>query len=272
MATKVKRNAPDILDESGHKNDWQQLVDQVRTYPYVYGSIVVFIVICILLGSMYRINSAGKSRSEMTRFATALDMEKPAERAAALQPIAAGSSTLSAESLYISGESFIEAKEYDKAKEAFERLRRDFPNVPEVPNAVEGLGFLLENKGDYEGALALYKEVSEKWPTALVSRHQDLNIGRCQEHLGKFEEADKSYTALLEKYVGSGFGNEAKMAQEKLREAHPELVPKPAVATEQAAPAASAPAPAAETPAAPAPAPAAETPAAPAPAPAAAQP
>ena len=254
MATKVKRNAPDILEESGRKkNDWQQLVEQVRTHPYLYGSIIVFVILCIVLGSVYRISSSGKSRKETTQFAMAMDKEKAAERAEALQPVAAGSSTLSAKSLYIEGESFIEAKEFDKAKEAFEQVRSKYPDAPEVPGAVEGLGFLLENKGDYEGALARYKEVAEKWPGSLVSRHQDLNIGRCLEHLGKFEEADKSYTALLEKYVGSGFENETKMAQEKLREAHPELVPKQAVPAEQAAPAAAAtPAPAAPAPATPA--------------------
>ena len=236
MATKVKRNAPDILEESGQKNDWQQLVDQVRTYPFVYGSVVVFLVICILLGSIYHIKSGDKVRANTTQYAMALDKEKPAERAAALEKVAETTSDVTAKSLYIAGESFIEAKEFDKAKEAFERLRRDYPTAPEVPGAVEGLGFLLENKGDYEGALARYKEVAEKWPTSLTSRHQDLNIGRCLEHLGKFDEADKSYTVLLEKYAGSGFENETKMAQEKLREAHPELTPKPVAET--AAPAA----------------------------------
>ena len=272
MATKVKRNTPDILDETVKKNDWQQLVEQVRTYPVWYGSVAVFIVICILLGSLYHIRAAGRERAKTTQYVKALETEKAADRAAALQAFADKTSPLTAKALYMAGESFIESKEYDKAKESFEKLRSSFPNAPEIPNAVEALGFLLENKGDYEGALGLYKEVAEKWKASLASQHQGLNIGRCLEHLGKFEEADKAYSSFLETYpvlqdqVKSGFATEVQAAQEKLREAHPELAPKPKTENVEPAPAAAAPPAAAPAPPAP-PAP----PATPAPAPPAGQ-
>lgn len=238
MATKAKKKAPDILDEPLRKTDWQKMVVQVKQNPLLYGAVAVFLVLCVLIGIGYRLGTESSGRTSMTQLARALDANDAAQRAKDLASIVKGKDPLSAEALYMMGEAAYEAKEYDKAKEAFERLRNEFPNSPFVPDAIEGLGFIAENAGDCQTAVSLYKEVAEKWRGTFTQRRQSLNIGRCEERLGHVEEAAAAYKAQEEDFPASSFDKEAKEALDRLRSANPDLfATKPAEAPKPEAPA-----------------------------------
>lgn len=260
MATKAKprKKAPDILDLQKTKTDWDKLLTQVKESPVMYGAIVVFLLVCILVGLLYRVSVDSGRRTKDTQFAEVVETEDPGVRVTELEPLAAGKGSISADALYMLGESAFRAKEYDKAKEAFERLRREFPTSPFVPTAVEGLGLLAENDGRYEEAVALFREIIEKWPNSLARRRQHLNIGRAEEHLLDLQGAVAAYQAQAEQFPESPFAAEAKTALDRLQKTNPELFPKPA-APQEAAPEPASPA-APETPVAPQTPPAPETP------------
>lgn len=226
MATKIKKKAPDILDQPVVGGDITQFVERVKQNPLLYGVSAAFLLLCVVAGVVYRFGKDTSVRTGMTEYARAVDDEDPALREAELESLAKGRGPMAAEALYMTGEAAFEARQYDKAKEAFERLRSEFPDSSYVPDAVEGIGYLAENQGQYEPALASYKEILEKWPTSFTARRQELNIARCQEQVGNFQEAIEAYQAQADGFPGSALEKDAKAALERLRVAHPDLFQK----------------------------------------------
>jgi len=226
VATKIKKKAPDIFDQPVVKGDVAQFIERVKANPVLYGVTAAFLLLCVVAGLAYRFGKDTSVRASMTQYARAADDDDPALREAELEPVAKGRGPVAAEALYMVGEAAFEAKQYDKAKQAFERLRSEFPDSSYVPDAVEGMGYLAENQAQYELALTAYKEILEKWPTSFTARRQELNIGRCQEQLGNFQDAIAAYQAQAEEFPGSAFEKDAKAALEHLRMAHPDLFPK----------------------------------------------
>ncbi len=226
MATKVKKKAPDILDQPAAQNDFTKLVEQVKANPVLYGAGVAFVVVCLLIGVFYRSGRAAGTRQEMTALARAVGNEDAALRTSELEPLAKGKGGLTAEAVYMLGESAYESQQYDKAKEAFERVRSEFPDSSYVPDAVEGLGYIEENAGQFDQAIATYSEIVEKWPDTFTARRQQFNIGRCQESKKDLAAAVKAYQAQVEAFPGSTFEKEANQALDRLRASNPDLFPK----------------------------------------------
>ena len=235
MATKVKKKkGPDILDAPVVKGDWEKLVTQVKANPMLYGACAGFVILCVFVALIYRSTTSTSSRTELTQLARALQNENPGLRETELEPLAKGKDAVSAEAIYLSGESAYEAKQFDKAKEAFDRVRKDFASSPYVADAVEGLGCMAENQGQYQEALGFYNEIIQKWPNSFTRRRQKLNIGRCQERLNGFPEAIAAYQAQAEDFPGSSFETEAKAALDRIKKGHPDLFPKDAEAAKPA--------------------------------------
>jgi tetratricopeptide (TPR) repeat protein len=225
VATRVKKKAPDILDEV-KKSDWVKFIEQVSNNPILYGAGAAFVLLCVIAGSLYRTNVRATHNSAVSQFARAMENEDAGVRAADLDNAAKGKGEVAALALYMEGEAAFEAKQYDKAREAFERLRKEYPDSANVPDAVEGLGNLAENDTQYDKALASYQEIVEKWPATFAARRQELNIGRCQEHLGKLTEAVAAYQAQVDRFPGSELEKQAKEALGRLRKSNPDLFPK----------------------------------------------
>lgn len=226
MATKAKaaKKAPDILHAHEAKNDWQRLVESIREYPVLWGAGVLFVVVCLVAGLVYRVNTANRTLETTTQFARAITTEDPALRTTELEQLSQRG-PLAADAVYLAGEAAYQAKDYAKAKAFFQRLRTDFPQSKFAPDAVEGLGFIAENEGDLDGALAAYKEVIEKWPASVARRRQELNIARVQERKGNFKEAVDAYKFHSENYPESNFMPDVNKALDRLKESHPELFP-----------------------------------------------
>lgn len=234
---KPAKNTRPLFDQEDTKTgDVRDLWDHMQANPLLYAAGVAVVLLSIAAGLYYRASSELRQRDTMTQYAKALENEDAAARVTALEPLTAGKTNEAPQALYMLGESAYEARQYDKAKAAYERLRAEFPDSPHVPDAVEGLGFIAENAGDVQGALAIYKEVLEKWPATFAGRRQNFNIGRCQEALGDFKAAKDAYDAQLTAFAGSSVYDDAKAALELLRAAHPDLFPAVTTAAPDAAP------------------------------------
>lgn len=222
--SRKKKRAQELLEQSNQgKGDFAALMRSVRSKPWQYAAGAAFIVLCILAGLIFRHSARLTEQTTATALARALDAEEPAEQLAGLDELSERAGGLLPDVLYLKGEAAYEAGEFDKAREAFERLRREFPKHEAVADAVEGLAFIAENEGKHADAVTLYQEVVEKWPTSFAARRQYLNIGRCKEQLGDLEEAVRAYEDQVTLFAGSHVAEQAAAALERLRTAHPEL-------------------------------------------------
>lgn len=223
MAKRQRRSRSDAAESDAKKGDLQALGDHARENPGLYTVAVVFIVLCGVGGALYRVYQGSAENETATEYARAIDIEDPAERALALKGTSEQKSSLQDEILYMSGEAAFGADQHQEAAEAFEKLQRDFPNSVFAPAAVEGLGYVAEDKKDYAGALARYQEVLDKWPESFVGRRQPGNIGRCQEKNGDFEAAKLAYTDQQDIFPGSREALNAQRALDLLERDHPDL-------------------------------------------------
>lgn len=226
MAKKEKKKPLPLDFEEAAKSEWEALGDWVKENPVLAAALTIATIVCIIAGLVYRGTSAAREQRATTQFARALAAEEPALRASQLAPLAEGSGRWAAEALYMMGESAYEAKDYAKAKEAFEKLRQAHADAPWTPDAVEGLGFIAENGDDYKGAEGIYEEVQSKWSNSFAAMRQDLNIGRCKEQLGDWAAALKSYEKQVSAFPDSSVSAKAQESLDRLKAAHPELFPK----------------------------------------------
>lgn len=226
MAKRNRRSRSEPAETETRKGDLRSLADHARENPALYVAAVVFIVAAGAAGAFYRIYQSHLESVAATEYARAIDIEDPAARAEALRDTSQRKSGLQDEILYMSGEAAFGAGNHEKAVEAFERLQRDFPNSLFTPAAVEGLGYVAEDKKDYAAALARYREVLDKWPESFAGRRQPGNIGRCQEKNGDFEAAKQAYNDQLEIFPGSHEALNAELALDLLEIEHPDLFQK----------------------------------------------
>lgn len=234
-----------------------QWLVHLRDNAALYAAAAAFVAVCVIAGVWYNVNRTSGEQKTMTEYAAALSKEKPEEQLSALAPVTESKSRWTAEALYVAGETAIRAGELEKAGQFFQRVLDEYGTSEYASTATEGLAFLAENKGDLDGALARYREVSEKWAGTFISRRQPLNIARVLEAKSDFKGAIESYQAQVSMFPDSKVAGKAQEALDRLKVSHPDLFPK----EETPAPVAETPAPTAETPATETPAPAAETPA-----------
>ncbi|GMU93883.1 MAG: hypothetical protein AMXMBFR4_29410 [Candidatus Hydrogenedentota bacterium] len=240
MAVKTKAKAADparkrpvksLFDEKSKQDDLAAFLKEVQDNPWLYIGGAVFILVCVLAGVLYTQYNKAANRELYSALSRALDKEEAADQLAALEALARGKRESVAEITYLAAEKAFEARDYDKAKELFERVRTTFADSAYVPDAVEGLGYVAENAGELDAALAYYQEIGAKWPKSFAARRQPLNIGRVEERRGNLAAAVAAYKEQGTLFPGSTLDAEAQAALARLEKTNPELFPTPAAAT-----------------------------------------
>ena len=191
--TKKTKLAAELAAEEQKKNDTERLVEHIKDNPMLYIVGTAFVLFCLLAGGLYGLAKSAKEQAVRSEYAAVLQQEDPALVAAGLKAFADNSGSWTDEALYMLGEKSIEAESYPAAEEAFARVRDEFPSSQYAPRATDGLAFILENRGKFEEALAMYQEIPEKWPGSLMALRTPYNIGRVQESLENFEAAIEAY-------------------------------------------------------------------------------
>jgi tetratricopeptide (TPR) repeat protein len=206
------------------RSDWQALVASVRERPLVYIAGLVFVAAVVVLVALVRQVSERRERLENAAIARALDHTDPVLKLDALRSVAA-SDHVTADALYLLGEAAFDQQRYDEAREAFERVRRDYPQSEHVPAALEGIADVAYEDGQYEEALVLYEEIRQRWPRSFEAHRQLYNIGQAHERLNNVEAAAEAYREQITVFSGSTVAAEAQQALDRLRLAHPDLFP-----------------------------------------------
>ena len=227
MATRktTKKSRLDAAVIETEQGDFKRLVQHAQENTALYLAGFGFLGLCLIAGSLYSLDQDLIEEEKVTAYASALDTVDPALRAAELERIATGTDMWSLEALYLMGETAMRAREFGKAEEAFTRVVADAPDSEYAPRSADGLAFLLENSGDYEGALSGYQGVLSRWPNTFTARRQLVNIGRVQESLERIEDAIQSYHDQVARFPNSSVAAKSTAALERLRGEHPALFP-----------------------------------------------
>jgi tetratricopeptide (TPR) repeat protein len=223
--TPPTRHAHTAHEKETQKNDFAALLAHVQLHPWVYIGAAGFVVAILFVTGMYRLAQKSAYERSASEFARALDVQDPGERATALAKIASGGSALSARALYMQGESALQAGDREGARKAFIGLRESFPDFDFVPEAVEGLGLLEEDAGNFAQARSIYEEVAAKWPNSAAAQRQPFNIARCLEGEKDLSSAINRYRDQLEVFPGSTIAQRAQLRLTELRAEHPDLFP-----------------------------------------------
>ncbi len=221
----VKQKSKPVLEESPKKDEIIALLDLVQEKPWHAAGAVLFIVVCIFAGLIYRSQTHARAQREAGELLAAVEKEKPEEQVPLLSAFVEKNPSLQAEALYRLGEAAFAQKDYGKAREAFERVQRDFRKSPFAPDATEGLGNVYESLDppDYENARKAYEQVMNEWPDSYAASRQYFNLGRCYEREGRLTDAIAAYKSQLTFAPASGAAKKAQDALDRLRLTNPDL-------------------------------------------------
>lgn len=180
--------------------DTKALVDHIAENPLLYAAAAGFVALCVVAGVFIMLSRQAAVREEMTQLARAVVNEDPALQAAQLEPLGREAGGQAATAAYLAGEAEIKAGNYAKAEEHLQRVIDNFAASEYAPNAMDALGFLAENRGDYEAALTRYQQITEKWPDSFMARIAPARIGRVLESLDRKKDAVKAYCDQFRKF------------------------------------------------------------------------
>ncbi len=135
--------------------------------------------------------------------------------AAAVPPPAAGQQpvTEAAQALYDRGYTLYHQGRYVDAETSFRRFLQSYPDSPLSDNAQYWIGESRFARGDLEGALAAFREASERYPTGNKVADSLLKAADCLRRLGDETGARAGYQEVIRSYPGTAA---AAMAEERV--------------------------------------------------------
>ncbi|MDH7500510.1 MAG: tetratricopeptide repeat protein [candidate division NC10 bacterium] len=109
------------------------------------------------------------------------------------------------EALYQSAECLYRLSRYDEAISAYEKYLQQARRGELSVLAALGLGNCYEHKGQLDRAADVYASAIRNNPSDPLIGEVWVSLGRCQEAVGKKEEALKTYTEITERFAGSAW-------------------------------------------------------------------
>ena len=222
---KKKPEVEHLLIHEEPKTEWQKALAHLEDNYKLYIAGVIFLVLCIAVGALIKGATVLKERERTTSYAEAVLVEDPEERLAKYDEVVDSLGHWTPEALYRMGETAIQAEDFAKAEEVFQKLVAEYPNSEYVPNAVDGLAFVAWNNGDLEGALKGFQQVAQNWPGEFVGRRKHYEIGQVLEEMDRIEEAIAAYKKQVALFADSAVARKSQTALDALKEKHPEFFP-----------------------------------------------
>ncbi len=223
---KRKTEVKDVLPKMEEpKNQLLLWWSHIKENLYMYIFSILFILLCVLIGTGYGLYKTSKTKDVMTQYASAVLKENLEEKLEALKPLLDTNSTLAPEIMYVYAETAFALGKIDEAENVWKKLCEKYPHSEWVPNAKEGLGYLEELRKNYDNAINIYKDIKEKWGNSFIAKRQSFNIGRVLEAKEDLQGAIEAYKKQEEEFPESSIATKAKNALEKIKAEHPELFP-----------------------------------------------
>lgn len=120
---------------------------------------------------------------------------------------------LDPEAAYQAAYADLAAGRYDLARQSFTEYLRHYPNTEVSDNAQYWIGECLYATGDFNGSIAAYALVSERYPKGDKVPAALLKTGYALARLNRADEARKYFEEVVKKFPK---GDEARLARERL--------------------------------------------------------
>lgn len=204
-------------------SDLDKVIASVKEHPLLYVS-GILLIIAVGLGYMFYSTSAeARAQAEATQLVRAATEDEPEQRIPLLDAVAAESTALTPEAIYLKGETAFGLNDFETAQAAFERIVNEFPEFQFAPDALEGLGYIEETKGNYDEAIVHYLDVQVRYPGTYAARRQHYNLGRAYEAQGNYQEAINAFRRQIGEFPDSVVSGRAQHELHQYQASHPEL-------------------------------------------------
>ena len=107
------------------------------------------------------------------------------------------------------GQSAAQLKQWDRAIEWYDELRKRFPNTAYLPQVFYETGFAYQQSGDTPKALRFFAEVSDNYRNELAARARFM--------MGEIHFANKDFDKAIPEFQRVMFGFGADKAPEKIK-------------------------------------------------------
>ncbi len=214
-----------LLAPEEPKTEWQKVLAHLEENIKLYVAGAIFVLICLAIAALIRINAVTKEKEITTKYAEAALEEDPKLRLEKYQAIDDSAGRWTPEVLYMMGETAIEAGDKEAARRAFEKVMSEYGSSDFAARSQDGLAFLARDEGRLEDALKAYEELVSKWPGEYVARCAHFTIGELLEELDRPQEAVTAYRKQTTVFPESSIATKAEQALDRMSEAFPDLFP-----------------------------------------------
>ena len=159
--------------------------------------------------------SMAKMDQRLAQLEQYLSLESKTQRPEANTPAAAQGTSGSDQQLYEEARRAYDKGEFDKARQLFQKLIKDYPKSSIVDNAQFWIGESYYREKWYERAILEYQTVIEKYPKGNKVPAAMLKQGLALQQIGEKSSARLIFEELVKKYPKS---SEAAVASRKLKE------------------------------------------------------
>lgn len=121
---------------------------------------------------------------------------------------------LDPESAYNAAYADLSSGRYDLARQAFGEYLKHYPDTERSDNAQYWIGECLYATGDFDGSIAEYAKVAERYPKGDKVAAALLKSGYAHARMNRAEEAKKAFRQVVQRYPKS---DEARLAKERLK-------------------------------------------------------
>lgn len=122
--------------------------------------------------------------------------------------------------LFYKGSCQYQLKEYKEAGITFKVFVDKYSRYPIVPFVLLNLAGIYEAQNDYAGAVKVYENILSRYPRHSVASMAQLGKGNCLEQSGKLDPAREAYQMVMSLYPTSEWAEEAKTQLEGIKFRH----------------------------------------------------
>lgn len=154
------------------------------------------------------------NRDRIARFEAYLSLESPTKAGPEPSRDTQNKQTLSEDELYAASKKAFDEKDFDKAREGFQKLIEMYPKSPHADNAQFWIGEIYYREKWYEKSILEYQKVIEKYPRGNKVPASLLKQGLAFSNIDDKANARLILQELVKKFPKS---NEATIARQKLK-------------------------------------------------------
>ena len=179
----------------------------------------IFVAV-LLIGSVFMIRRQELRNTTLTRLALAeslISQQQYDRGTQILQDIRAGatSGSILVQVAYQQGLASLGLKNYDQAAQYFSEAVDKSAGSPVRPLALSNLGFTYEQKKDFAAAAQAYGRFMTEYGEHFLAPRVQLALGRSLAADGKWEDAKKALTQLIDLYPTSTWAENARSIMDK---------------------------------------------------------